>query len=294
MTSEEKKLNVKRIIIFILLAFIPSYALGIAFSDHKGGVTTMAGGFTFMFYPAIANILTRVITKEGVEGHYLKAHFKKNKSIYILAAVMPLIAGFINLLSIHFLFDRSNDMGVLLNESLEGNGMKVFVPLIILSYIQSFPLIAMGFGEEFGWRAYLTPKLEKLMPRLPACCITGVVWALWHAPFIWYGYDFGKDYPGFPYLGILAMCVCCIPLSYVLTWMTEKTKSVYPAAICHMMIDNVMNIPGALMLDKDSVNDNSLASGIIVLGLCPMIFTVVLLVGKLITGPKDRAVRSEI
>ena len=278
MTNDEKKLTFKRIAIFIVLCYIPNYVLEIGFSDHKGGMTSAAAGLTIMLYPAIANILTRIITKEGKGEHYLKAHFKKHKGIYITAAVSPLIMGIINLLVGHFVFDSKIDMGKLLDENLNGAGMKILIPIILISYMACIPFIVMGFGEEFGWRAYLTPNLEKFMPRFPACCITGVVWAVWHAPLIWYGYDFGRDYPGFPYVGILAMCGVCIPLSYVLTWMTEKTKSVYPAAICHMVIDNVMNIPALTMISEKTIKDNSLLFGILAMGFVPAAATIVIMI----------------
>ena len=192
------------------------------------------------------------------------------------------------LLVAHFVFDSKTDMGDMLNETLGSSGMKMLIPLILFSYMTCIPFIVMGFGEEFGWRAYLTPKLEKLMPRLPACAITGVIWAVWHAPLIWYGYDFGRDYPGFPYVGILAMCAVCIPLSYVLTWMTEKTKSVYPAAICHMVIDNVMNIPVLTMISSDTIKDDSLLFGIMAMGLVPTAAAVIILITSL-TKKKQNA-----
>ena len=278
MTAEEKKLTLKRIAIFTLLCFIPNYALGIGFSDHKGWLTSGAAAQSLMLYPAIANILTRLITKEGKGEHYLSINFKKHKGIYLAALIGPPAAGFINMLVAHFLFDRQSDMGELFDKSFDGMGMKLAIPFLLLTYLQAAPMLVMGFGEEFGWRAYLTPKLEKFMPRLPACCITGVVWALWHAPLIWYGYDFGRGYPGFPYVGIIAMCVVCMPLSYVLTWMTEKTNSVFPAAVCHLVIDSVMSLPSAAMLNRDAINDNSLWFGMICMGLVPTVITVCLLI----------------
>ncbi|ADU21875.1 CPBP family intramembrane glutamic endopeptidase [Ruminococcus albus] len=286
MTSNEKKLTLKRIAIFIMLCYIPNYVLEIVFSDHNGGMTSAAAGLTIMLYPAIANILTRIITKEGKGEHYLKAHFKKHKGIYIAAAVSPLIMGIINLLVCHFVLDSQTDMGDMLNQNLYGSGLRTLIPLILLSYMVCIPFIVMGFGEEFGWRAYLTPKLEKFMPRFPACCITGVIWAVWHAPLIWYGYDFGRDYPGFPYVGVIAMCAVCIPLSYVLTWMTEKTKSVYPAAICHMVIDNVMNIPALTMISEKTIKDNSLLFGILALGLVPAAATIGIMIAEKIKSEK--------
>ena len=280
MTSEEKKLTLRRIVIFTVLCFIPNYILEIAFSDHNGGLTSAAAGQTIMLYPAVANILTRIITKEGKGEYYLKARLKAHKGIYIAAAVLPLVMGLVNMLVIHFLFDAGTDMAELFDKNTNGKGLSFALALLCLTYLQDIPLLILGFGEEFGWRAYLTPKLEKFMPRLPACCITGIIWGLWHAPLIWYGYDFGRGYAGFPYVGVIAMCVVCMPLSYLLTYMTEKTKSVFPAAICHTAIDSVMNIPVTAAVSRDALTDNSLWVGIILMGLVPTLLTCILLTAR--------------
>jgi len=39
------------------------------------------------------------------------------------------------------------------------------------------------FGEEFGWRGYLLPRLAPL-GGISAAIITGVIWGLWHTPVI--------------------------------------------------------------------------------------------------------------
>ena len=43
-------------------------------------------------------------------------------------------------------------------------------------------LIMGPLGEEFGWRGYLYPELKNQTGWLKASLITGLVWALWHAP----------------------------------------------------------------------------------------------------------------
>lgn len=290
MKGEEKKLLLKRIGIFLFFAFIVNYIIGIVFADKKGGITLASLSNTMMLYPAIANIVTRVITKEGVEEHYLKANFKKNKWVYVAAVILPLLMGFGNALAMHFIFDRNTDMAAYFDGMLgEVGGMKAFIAVILTAYMKTVPLLIMGFGEEFGWRAYLTPKLEKLMPRWGACCVTGAIWAIWHAPLVWYGYDFGTDYPGFPYVGIIAMCFACIPMSYMLTEMTEKTKSIYPATICHMCIDMVMTYPLVAYVSSEAMEKNTLAMGTINLGLCPALVTVGIVCAKLIKKNKAAA-----
>ena len=90
-----------------------------------------------------------------------------------------------------------------------------------------------AFGEEGGWRGYMMPKLMKLMPKGSALIVGGIIWGLWHAPLTLIGHNFGTEYPGYPWLGIVFMCMNCILLGIVLTFVTEKTGSVWPAVFIH-------------------------------------------------------------
>ena len=53
------------ILIYIILAFVPAYAICLGFSDGQGGVKNEFWGSTVMLYPAIAAFITRLVTKEG-------------------------------------------------------------------------------------------------------------------------------------------------------------------------------------------------------------------------------------
>ena len=90
-----------------------------------------------------------------------------------------------------------------------------------------------AFGEEGGWRGYMMPKLIELVGTKKAVFIGGIIWGVWHAPLTCVGHNFGLDYPGFPYLGILLMCVDCTSMGIMLTYITQKTNSIWPAAIMH-------------------------------------------------------------
>ena len=81
--------------------------------------------------------------------------------------------------------------------------------LIVIQILQALlfsPLLnaLSTFGEEFGWRGYLQPKLMPLGIR-KAILLTGFIWGLWHAPVILMGYNYGLAYWGAPFLGPLAM-----------------------------------------------------------------------------------------
>ena len=109
-----------------------------------------------------------------------------------------------------------------------------YILTISASIIVFFP----AFGEEWGWRGYMMPKLTELMGKPAAIIVGGILWGLWHAPLTISGHNFGVDYDFFPWLGILLMCVFCTFMNAFLTLLTEKTKSIYPASFCHMVNNN--------------------------------------------------------
>jgi len=91
-------------------------------------------------------------------------------------------------------------------------------------------------GEEFGWRAYLLPKLMPLGGR-KAVLLVGAIWAVWHWPAIFMGYEYGLEYWGAPVVGPLLFVVVCFFFSAFLAWLTLRSGSVWPAAFGHGVIN---------------------------------------------------------
>ena len=85
-----------------------------------------------------------------------------------------------------------------------------------------------ALGEEIGWRGFLVRQLAPL-GNVKANIITGILWGLWHAPIILMGYNF----PGYPVLGILFMCVFTTALSFLLSWVQKKSHSTLASAVVH-------------------------------------------------------------
>ena len=90
-----------------------------------------------------------------------------------------------------------------------------------------------GFGEEWGWRGYLLPKMIQRFKIVPTLLICGVIWGLWHAPVTILGHNYGIGYWGYPVTGILAMCVLCIVMGTFLSYVTLRSGSCIPAALAH-------------------------------------------------------------
>lgn len=144
--------------------------------------------------------------------------------------------------ALYFLLFPSRFDGALstLNDQLLAQGYSVS-PWVIagVSLVQSItyaPFINMFFalGEEVGWRGWMTPFLCKRHGRTKGLVLSGVIWGAWHWPLILLaGYNFGSGYWGAPFTGALVMCLSCVALGILLSYLYEKTESVWAPALAH-------------------------------------------------------------
>lgn len=242
----DKTMESKRL--FIYLAFAFGLTLAIFFPYILSGNVwmkdgTLSGMDQFvcigMLMPALAMLLTRYITKEGFavtgEGSMLLGiSFRDGKWFwFLLAVILPWLYyelgyGFMLLLS-PGAFDASYPavLGITKQEQF-------------IIYLQPFAMMVSGvtasfaaFGEEAGWRGYMMPKMIKLWGIKKAVVIGGIIWGIWHWPLTTIGHNFGRSYFGYPFTGFAAMCIMCIFIGIILTFVTYKSGSIWPAAFLH-------------------------------------------------------------
>lgn len=72
--------------------------------------------------------------------------------------------------------------------------------------------------------------------------LMGIIWGLWHAPLIAMGHNYGTDYPGAPWMGILATIWIMFILGTFLGWATLRAGSVWPAVIGHGAFNGIAGI----------------------------------------------------
>lgn len=232
-----------RVIIFTAIA----NAIGLAYVYLLDDMINK-NSFFIMFAPTTAHILTRLITREkfDTEELMLHAHLKGNIKYYLYSIPFVLLSNLISLILIIAVYIDNYK----LSDCLNSDTITDLLIIVFLGIGISFTAFFICFGEEFGWRAYLTPKLEKLVPEPLALVISGIIWGMWHAPVIKSaGLNFGTGYKFFPYAGYIAMSIFAIFIGSFLTWLTKKTGSVYPASICHNLIDS-LNLYGLLLPQK--------------------------------------------
>lgn len=252
MPSPDRSETTKRALLYLGITFGLTYAYGFgllpvlsrAAQTNGAMLAVFQLAFTaVMFFPALGVLFTRLLTREGFSEHFLAPHIKGNAGVYLLAWFGPLVLTIVGA-AVWFAvrpdtFDP--EMGYL-NAQLMGQPLPFSLPaflamqgllVLIAPVLNAVPC----FGEEWGWRGYLLPKLQKLMPPIPAVLLSGVIWGLWHAPVIALGHNYGLGYAGAPWSGILMMCVFTTAMGVLLSYVTARTKSCLPAIIGHGMVN---------------------------------------------------------
>lgn len=263
-----ERLDVKRIGIFLAFAFSIAWATGLAVYLTGGLVDSpvllpgtpvtlalllLTTGY--MSAPALAHVLTRLITREGWQNTYLRPRLKTGWPYWLAAWFLPAILTILGAALFFAIFPRYFDPSMsaamdLLNQTARTGGEPLpFGPglLVAVQTLQAIllaPLInsLFTFGEEFGWRAYLQPKLMPLGGR-KAMLLVGLIWGVWHWPVIAMGHNYGLDYPGAPWLGMLAMVWFTLVLGVFIGWTVLRGGSVWPAVIGHAAINGIASLP---------------------------------------------------
>ena len=86
--------------------------------------------------------------------------------------------------------------------------------------------MATVLGEEIGWRGLLIYELRKVLSFTNVSLLTGFIWAFWHWPILLY-------YSENVMLEFITFFVFVISMSFIMTYYTFKSKSLWPAVIFH-------------------------------------------------------------
>jgi membrane protease YdiL (CAAX protease family) len=278
--------------LFLLLAFAFSWACFIGL--RALGVPLVIRAAVGMFGPALAALATRLIRREGFADAGLRLVARGRKGggwMYLAAYLVPpiLIAasiGFV-LLTTYQHWDLAHNMqnlGAVLVQQIKQSGgrlpanmspQQLMVISLLTQTVEAFTVgivinMIFTFGEEFGWRGYLLPRLAPL-GGVPAAIIVGLIWGFWHAPVIIMD---GYNYPGHPWLGMWMMMLFCVTISIIFAWLRFRSGSVWPSTLAHAALNAQVGFAALVLSSGDSL----LRAPIGLLGLVPMIVFALFLV----------------
>ncbi|MEQ8199416.1 MAG: CPBP family intramembrane glutamic endopeptidase [Clostridiaceae bacterium] len=244
--------SIKRTVIYYSIALLFSWTFWII-----AMVASIKGNIAIPYNEGIYSIFSN-----GYESSEQKnIHF-----IFSLAVYGPLIGAII----VKLLFkDSSNSINVrnTMNKKWGVNGkwlLFVFVyPILLFSAGVLVSFISTGFSkgfsvlgipfwflpilfvyqcftsgtEEFGWRGALQPILQSRYTAEKACYIVGILWSVWHYPFIIFtNYKSGILLTA---LSIVGFTMLTIPQAFVMGWVYNSTKSIFLSVIFHAWLNTI-------------------------------------------------------
>lgn len=189
-----------------------------------------------MFTPTIATLLVVfAIVRPKRKAHYLGlVPFRpigKKIALFLLWPLIWLVLGFAAFfLAVWFGWTEADWSLTAIKELVPGSvtpEMYVIISFAVLPVNALFGSLA-AFGEELGWRGFLTTALSPL-GFWPAAAISGVMWGAWHAPLILLGYNYGVT----DWTGVAWMCGFTLFVGVLLQWSRYWTRNVWPAVAGH-------------------------------------------------------------
>ena len=260
-----KKVETKRIIYVLALCFgvawiseifavIPMYQSGDA--DIIKEASDMLS--QLMLTPALAALVVRIGTREGLVKSGFQFNFFEHKVLFLLGWFGTTALTFLGAV-IYFLIFRDNfdpDMTsfVTYSMSVADEGTQMDAVNMVAAYktdllIKVFTAAALdlinSFGEEWGFRAYLLPKLYRKFGAVPSMLLSGFISGLWYAPLVAVGYYYGTGNVGFPVVNIIAICIFGTVTGIIYSYLCLRTGSIFPAVFAHSAV-NVMMSQAAL------------------------------------------------
>lgn len=238
-------MNKRKVLTYVLWVYGLTFGMSaLFFLSGLGGnvflLTIFMSGY--MLFPLIAVfIVQKLIYKEAFARPLLLPG--KPNWWWLVAMFLPMLlvglTAFVAMLFPGTTLDLSLENYLNMLDSASAAPMKdlfevlPFHPLWLLaaqSFVGGITMNAiLAFGEEIGWRGFLLRELRAL-GFWKASLLIGLIWGPWHAPLTLFA---GHNYPSTPVFGVLMMTIFCMLLSPILAFLTIKSRSIFPAAFFH-------------------------------------------------------------
>jgi membrane protease YdiL (CAAX protease family) len=186
-----------------------------------------------MWCPALAAIITLKLKRRSISSlNWNWGNWKYIKLSYFIPAFYALITyiliwlfGFGGLANKEMILDWAQELGLVGIGTLNPT-FAVIVAVILLGTIGVIRAMATTLGEEIGWRGFFIYELRKVLSFTGVSFFSGIIWASWHWPLIVY---YGENV----ILELTAFFVVIISMSFMMTYYTFKSKSLWPAVLFH-------------------------------------------------------------
>lgn len=152
--------------------------------------------------------------------------------------------------------------------------------VFVLALVVNFPLsFIFFFGEEFGWRFYLQPLLQKKFGMVQGTLLLGLAWGIWHLPLNLFFYSA----PGSGLMSLVNQLFVCVSYGIFFSFAYNYSKSIWTPVLLHYFNNNLI-----LLFSKNmdpSIIENQVLTwpSVLVTGLLMLVFF-----GSFILSPYNR------
>lgn len=107
--------------------------------------------------------------------------------------------------------------------------------LVLVMMIPNFFLsFAPFWGEEYGWRYFLQPRLQSRFGMRGGVLLLGVLWGLWHLPLNFFFYA-----PDTALQSVASQLITCVTLGVFFAWAYLKTGNIWAPVLLHFFNNNL-------------------------------------------------------
>jgi len=186
-----------------------------------------------MWCPAIAAIFTMKLKGRPISSlNWNWADWKYIRLSYFIPALYVLITylliwlfGLGDLANEEVVMEWATELGLVGIGTLKPT-FAVIIGIILLGTVGVIRAMATVLGEEIGWRGFLIYESRKVLSFTGVSLFVGFIWAFWHWPILLY-------YSSNVTLEFITFFVFVISMSFIMTYYTFKSKSLWPAVIFH-------------------------------------------------------------
>lgn len=215
----------KQTLAFVLITFTISW-IEQYFIIKGDGIQNPARAFALMWTPGLVGIACSLFFNRSVNPLALKVPSLKSLGISYFT---PVLAAILVIFLIVICGITEFQFSPALIEKKGGLSAALVAVLVMAPTLGMIAPIVSGLGEEIGWRGYLHTQLENLSAN-HRYLITGLIWSLWHWPLIIFG-DYATS--NIPAINVLFFTVAMTSLSFLMGYLRDTAKSVFPAAVIH-------------------------------------------------------------
>lgn len=170
-----------------------------------------------------------ILLEAGRESRQAYGLNKKNGNTSVFCVVLFIVLYVLRLALIYAL------QGEILDVKDSFGGVFSFANMLSL-FVNFFVAFLPFFGEEYGWRYYLQPLLQKRFGLVKGVLLLGLLWGVWHSPLNFFYYST----PEYGVTSLAGQIITCVTLGIFMAYTYMKTENIWVPVIIHYLNNNMV------------------------------------------------------